>query len=33
LDYYLKYNKAPDPDTVQSELVKTIPTEQLKVQV
>ena len=31
VDYYLKYNMAPDPDTFQSELVKTVPTEQLKV--
>ena len=30
-DNYLKNNKAPGPDSFQTELIKTIPPEQLKV--
>jgi hypothetical protein len=30
-DHYLKNNKAPGPDSFQTELIKTMPPEQLKV--
>jgi hypothetical protein len=30
-DHYLKNNKAPGPDSLQAELIKTMPPEQLKV--
>ena len=30
-DHYLKNNKAPGPDSFQTELIKTMPPEQLKI--
>ena len=30
-DHYLKNNKTPGPDSFQAELIKTMPSEQLKV--
>jgi hypothetical protein len=30
-DHYLKNNKSPGPDSFQDELIKTMPSEQLKV--
>jgi hypothetical protein len=31
VDFYLKINKSPDPDKFQTELIKTMPPEQIRV--